>query len=163
MIDVSIRMASPEETLRLIEYTAGTSASEEYGTANTGQCLASLEGKADQASPWFLWVAENGAQLAGMITISIGDDSARIGNFQVKPEFQRAGVGRALINAVLTECSRRGLTSIELDTEPTLEPIYWKLGFATVGYSLAGTISNHAARRMVRPAFEPALTEEHEY
>lgn len=134
MIDVSVRRALPEEAPGFAELAKRSRAS----------------GRSE-AVPWAVWLAEIKGKLAGIIALSVEDDSAEIEDFIVECEFRDAGVARALMETLVAECRRLGIILIGLDADAVAEPIFWELGFATVGSIPPGSMSDGTLRRMVKP------------
>lgn len=150
-------MARPEDAPRLAECAPRVMASWNHHAALLDQSGDEMSSDEEGIACWKIWVAEIRSQLVGMIALSTVIDSAQIEELKIEREFQRMGVARALMDAAVDECCQCGITSIALAADPNAEPIYWKLGFATVGYTAPGSISSGALRRMVRPVFEPAI------
>jgi len=76
--------------------------------------------------------AEDRGQLVGSNFISFLDDVSGIGPITIRPDAQARGVGRALMQAVLDEASRRGVAQVRLMQEAintTSLSLYTKLGF----------------------------------
>ncbi len=68
-------------------------------------------------------------RIIGMIEIR---DNNHICLFFVDKQYHNTGVGRALLQKVLTQIRGRS-TYLEVNASPFSEPIYRKLGFTTVG------------------------------
>jgi GNAT superfamily N-acetyltransferase len=151
MTDVTVRLARAEEAAVLTELSMRAKASWGYDDAFMAQCRAELTLTAERMEAWTVWVAERDGQVAGMIALAVDSDGAELEDFMVEPAFQGLGVGRALMDALLAECRRRGLASIGLDADPNAEPIYRRLGFSTVGQSPSASIPGRMLPRMVRP------------
>lgn len=62
-------------------------------------------------------------------TISDGASDAYIQDMVVLPEFRRKGVGRALVEALITRLRKKGVHWIGLIAEPGSDGFYEKLGF----------------------------------
>jgi GNAT superfamily N-acetyltransferase len=63
------------------------------------------------------------------------EDGLHVAEIDVARQWQRRGVGRALMQAVLAEASRRGLRSVTLTTDrlvPFNAPFYASLGFRII-------------------------------
>jgi GNAT superfamily N-acetyltransferase len=151
MSQIFVRLARPEEAVLLTELAMRAKASWGYDAAFMEQCRAELTLTADTIGVWTVWVAEHDGRLAGMIALAAAGASAELEDFMVEPRFQGAGVGRALMETLLAECRRLGLTSVGLDADPNAEAIYHKLGFSTVGRSPSRSIPGRMLPRMVRP------------
>jgi ribosomal-protein-alanine N-acetyltransferase len=64
------------------------------------------------------------------------DDQMEIANFAVSPEFRRKGIGRMLMQKVLSEAEKRGCTSLMLSVRESNLPalnLYKEFGFVEVG------------------------------
>ncbi len=76
--------------------------------------------------------AEDGGELLGSNFISFLDGVSGVGPITIRPDAQARGVGRALMQAVLDEASRRGVSQVRLMQEAintTSLSLYAKLGF----------------------------------
>ena len=63
-------------------------------------------------------------------------DQAELGNVAVSANARGQGIGAALVNAVVTRASRRGIRELFLEVRPSnlvAQRLYERLGFATVG------------------------------
>jgi GNAT superfamily N-acetyltransferase len=63
----------------------------------------------------------------------VADQVGAIGNVVVRPEYQRAGFGRALMEAALAWQRHRGARSVLLDATVAGRALYRRLGFVPVG------------------------------
>ncbi len=66
---------------------------------------------------------------AGMVASITYSKFAYIGLMGVLPEFQRQGIGLALMEHLLAWLDRQGIHQVELDASPLGQPLYEKLGF----------------------------------
>jgi GNAT superfamily N-acetyltransferase len=57
----------------------------------------------------------------------------RLFQMAVAPEYQRHGMGRALVKALEAELSRRGLEEIHLHARAPVVPFYERLGYTAYG------------------------------
>jgi GNAT superfamily N-acetyltransferase len=151
MSEVFVRIARPEEAARLTELAMRAKGSWGYDADFLEQCRAELTLTAETLSRLTVWVAERDGRIAGMIALATDGASAELEEYMVEPDAQGLGVGKALMAALLAECRRLGLASIGLDADPNAEPIYHKLGFATVGRSPSRSIPGRMLPRMVKP------------
>ena len=80
-------------------------------------------------------IAEDEGGAAGFIGASIMIDSADITNVAVLPEKRRMGAGRALVDAMIAELSKRGVTEVLLEVRahgiPAIE-LYKGCGFEQI-------------------------------
>lgn len=82
-----------------------------------------------------VWVAESGASLVGAIIVEEVDDSLKIANIAVDPDFQGNGLGRGLLEFAESEARRRGYGKMILATHSALDEnlsLYLHLGWAEV-------------------------------
>lgn len=69
----------------------------------------------------------------GMTTVL---DEGSITNVAVRPDFQRQGIGRAILTALLSEAKARGIESVFLEVRESNAPargLYRSAGFSEVG------------------------------
>lgn len=69
--------------------------------------------------------------LAGVVFSVIYPDFTYIGPLGVHPDFQRLGIGLALMEHLLDWLDQQGIMRVALDASPVGQPIYEKLGFFT--------------------------------
>jgi aralkylamine N-acetyltransferase len=75
-------------------------------------------------------VHEKSGRAVGMgRVISDGVSDGYIQDVVVLPSCRGTGVGKQLVETLVTECKKRGLTWIALIAEPETEPFYEALGF----------------------------------
>jgi len=88
-------------------------------------------------NPLSLWlVAEDNGILAGYIGSQSVMGEADMMNLAVKPEFRRSGVGKELVQRLVAELKKNGVTSLTLEVRVSNSPaisLYEKLGFCQVG------------------------------
>jgi ribosomal-protein-alanine N-acetyltransferase len=81
-------------------------------------------------------VAERGGDVAGYLVATALPPSAELQNLGTAPEQQRAGVGRALVEALIDTCRARGLRELALEvrvSNAAAQALYRTLGFRLVG------------------------------
>jgi GNAT superfamily N-acetyltransferase len=100
-----------------------------------------------QPDGWFL--ARLDGTPAGMGGAIAYGAMARIGLMAVHPDFQRRGIGRAIMEHLLEWVAVRGATTVLLDATPAGVPLYTRLGFVTDDYARAYLCSHPAT--LARP------------
>ncbi|HZR99479.1 MAG TPA: GNAT family N-acetyltransferase [Chloroflexota bacterium] len=79
-------------------------------------------------------------------------DTGRIGRMAVLPAARGAGVGSAVLRALLAEAERRGLRSVHLAAQLHARPFYARFGFVAGGpHFLDAGIWHQRMERMVIP------------
>jgi GNAT superfamily N-acetyltransferase len=101
----------------------------EYGPE--GQRLLSLASAEDS----FAWhaVARVDEQFAGRAWCLAAGEVAGIYDMDVRPKFQRRGLGRALLRILCDAARAAGATKVVLNATPAGEPLYTAEGFVRVG------------------------------
>jgi predicted N-acetyltransferase YhbS len=74
-------------------------------------------------------IAMDGAMLVGCVGAVDYGRFAYVGMMAVRPDAQRRGIGRALMQDVLAWIARRGTATVLLDATPAGAPLYASLGF----------------------------------
>jgi GNAT superfamily N-acetyltransferase len=123
-MDIAIRAA------RADDHTAYTRWFEELGVV--GETPVSAERFVRELQPSTL-VAERGSALAGYCWFEILGEVALVRHLVTDPGVRRAGVGRALMEAVRDRCRAAGCTGWSLNVKPENEPairLYEALGLA---------------------------------
>ena len=94
-------------------------------------------------------VAVAGGRVVGFATLSFSDGSAEVEDLFVDPDWERQGVGRALIED-LTELARgAGYTCIEVDANPHALKFYGSVGFFGLGEAVVPYGTGLRMRRVV--------------
>lgn len=93
----------------------------------------------------YYWVAGFAEEklIAYVEVISDGLDDAYIRNLIVHPDYQRRGIGRKLLEMVLSRVKADRIKTVNVLFEPGLEPFYRKAGFKIIS---GGLIDNHAEK-----------------
>jgi [ribosomal protein S18]-alanine N-acetyltransferase len=84
----------------------------------------------------FYLVAEVDGGIGGYAGLSVADTEAWVQNIAVRRDLQRHGIGRRLLEALLTEAARRGTSTVLLEVAVDNAPaqrLYAEYGFETVG------------------------------
>ena len=113
----------------------------EYGPG--GRSLLTLT-TARPARAWHA-VARVDGQLAGRSWAYLADGIAGVYDMDVWPEYQRQGLGRALLRAVTTAARGAGAHAFVLNATPDGERLYSAEGFTRVGIGI--TYWHHLAAR----------------
>ena len=101
---------------------------------------ASIRGELD--NPLSLWlVALEGDTVAGYVGSQAVLDEADIMNVAVSPEYRRTGVAKALLEALQTALTARGVHSLTLEVRASNEPA--RALYASVGYVQVGRRPNY--------------------
>jgi len=92
---------------------------------------------------------------AGLVVSLMYPDFTYVGPLGVHPDFQRLGIGFALMEHVLEWLDEQGVTLAALDASVVGQPIYKKLGFVPCDQV------NIFQRQSGRPAFQPPSEVQH--
>ncbi len=97
------------------------------------QFHAELEGVPE--TRWYVVAETDSGEIAGYAGLMAGVDTVDIQTLAVLPRFQRQGLGRSLLSALIVEALRRRVADVLLevraDNEPALE-LYRKHGFEQI-------------------------------
>lgn len=99
-------------------------------------------------------VACDAARIEGYAVMRFGDETAHLLLLCVRPERQRQGVGRCLIDWLLASAEVAGMTAIQVELRAGNAPawaFYRRLGFTETALLDGYYGGGFAARRMVRP------------
>lgn len=158
---ITISAAQPDHysSLRAIELAAFETLRE--AGAVTGQAFAySLQELNDFSRDGLLLAAFTQDSIpVGFIAGSFEDIWLHIAEFDVHPNWQRNGVGRLLMQAILSSGQQRGLAGATLTTDNTVAfnaKFYASLGFEIVeGQSCPPHLMSHKAAE-IKMGFNPA-------
>ncbi len=101
-----------------------------------------------QPDGWF--VAEKEAHLVGMVGAANYGRLAHIGLMAVHPDFQRQGIGRALMEHLLARLEQAQVPLVTLDASKMGQPLYSQLGF--VPYDETYTFQHSAPLPVLPPS-----------
>lgn len=101
----------------------------EYGPS--GQRLLSLA-RGENPRAWHA-VARADGEFAGRAWCLVAGDLAGVYDMDVWPQFERRGLGRALLRTVCDAARRAGATRAVLNSTPAGEPLYLSEGFVHIG------------------------------
>jgi ribosomal protein S18 acetylase RimI-like enzyme len=76
------------------------------------------------------FLAEQDGEPVGMLGATIYSSYSYIGLMAVQPDYQKKGIGRALMQHVLAWLDERQVPLVMLDASPAGQPLYESLGFA---------------------------------
>jgi ribosomal protein S18 acetylase RimI-like enzyme len=132
---------------RLTEGVAHWRSPDSVLAAVTGWVVEALERSAEPGR--FVYVAEVDGEVAGFVsgeerTHWSGDPELYVGELAVSPQYERHGIGRALIDAVTDHARHVGVTTITLDTGAGNTParaFYNSLGFEAEDVKLTKLLS----------------------
>lgn len=86
-------------------------------------------------------LVQNGQVIGYYGYFSIDENTIKLDNLFILPEFIGKGYGRVLINDCIKNIHQSGMSRITLDAEPNAEIFYKKFGFETIG-QLASSIND---------------------
>ena len=76
-----------------------------------------------------VFVADVDGEIAGFAVLLSREGKAELDGLFVAPEFRRAGIGTALVDAATHEARRRGLSLVTLVASPAARTFYERCGF----------------------------------
>ncbi len=94
------------------------------------------------------YVAEHQGDIAGFYSLTATGDDWELDHLWVRPEFNRMGFGRALLEHAVLMAGEGGATTIAIDADPNAELFYSACGAQRVG-TVAAPIAGEPAR--IRP------------
>ncbi|MGE0313367.1 MAG: GNAT family N-acetyltransferase [Lautropia sp.] len=145
---IRIRRAVPQERERLATIAYAAKARWGYARETLDAWLPELSPSARSLVRQPSFVAEVASDVAGWCQIDLESHPIELAHFWVHPDFQRRGVGRALLEAVLAHLRPLDVTSLAIDADPNAEGFYLAAGAIRQG-SRRAPIPGDPAR--VRP------------
>lgn len=79
------------------------------------------------------WVAEQDGVIVGFVELAAARPVGELDKLFVDPSAMGSGVGRALLERALDAARHRGLTALELDSDPQTAPFYLRMGAEQIG------------------------------
>lgn len=89
--------------------------------------------RADVMAAWSVFVAEAGGQPVGFVAIRPLDSRWEVEHLWVRREYQRRGLGRALMARAIAHARERGGSALRIESDPYAESFYRSLGAERVG------------------------------
>jgi ribosomal protein S18 acetylase RimI-like enzyme len=135
---VLIRDAHPDEYSEIGDIRVGAYLADGFLSPESGYAPRLRELGTDGLDPVLVAVAEDGA-LSGTVMLQVwphggevvkGPDEAEIRALAVRPEARGAGVGRALLAAVIDRAALRGIQHLLLLTQPEMKAAHRLYGAA---------------------------------
>ncbi len=80
-----------------------------------------------------MYVAMNGAEIAGCCAIAFSDSLAELEHMWIRPEHIGTGVGRALFLHVKERAANLEIPVLELSADPNAEGFYERMGATRIG------------------------------
>jgi GNAT superfamily N-acetyltransferase len=77
--------------------------------------------------------AVSGEHVVGFATLFFTEHLAMVDDLFVHPDWQRRGIGRAMVEDISLAAHRAGWRSIEVDANPHAQTFYTSVGFLPVG------------------------------
>ena len=105
--------------------------------------------------PGGCFIAEEEGERVGLVTTTVYERTAWIGNLIVPPECRKRGIGMRLMTHAMAEVSRRGIRTVRLEADPPGIRLYRSLGFSDEFESLR--FRREAADRMNHAPANPLL------
>ena len=139
--DITIRLASQDETRVLTELSLRSKRSNGYDEAFMAACREELTVTRQSLAEGEYWVAECGG-LCGCACLLTDPDGrgGEVHAFFIDPAWQRRGVGRLLWRKLAERAREKGLAELRLDADPAAVPFYEAMGFTVVGEAPSGSI-----------------------
>ncbi len=85
-------------------------------------------------------VAEQGGALVGVAALSVAGNRGRVELMFVSPEAMGNGIGRVLMDWLITEARNLELSAIDIDADPGAAGFYERMGARRVGEVPSGSI-----------------------
>src|SRR5688500_11378296 len=125
-MDVHIRPAHPGEASALSDLAVRAKGHWGYSPEWLRQWSADLTLTGDYLSAHPAFVAVDGETQVGLCVLELRGDEASLEHVWIAPEYQRRGVGRALVERALETAARSGVRRIEVLSDPFAELFYAK-------------------------------------
>jgi GNAT superfamily N-acetyltransferase len=144
MARVRIRLARPGDSRALADlryrFRTETESATQTKSRFLRRCTSWMRKRLRSgSSPWRCWVLDDGKQLLGHVCVQLFEKvpnpvnepelHAYVTNFYVVPEMRSHGLGKRLLNKVLSWCRARGTDAIILWATPGSKTLYRRCGF----------------------------------
>ncbi len=145
-----LRAALPHEAVLLTDLVLRAKAHWGYDEAFMAACRAELTLQPVHIETGYVWVAEQGGRLAGVLEIAPGVPQACLEKMFVEPAFIGFGIGKHLWEKGEGLARDAGASELALDSDPYAEGFYLAMGAVRVGEAPSGSIPGRVLPRMVK-------------
>lgn len=148
--DFSVRKAKLDDRQALTDLCMRSKQSNGYDDDFMAQCAEELRVQDSWIEKDDFWLAETGpGSIVGCIRLSVEEGgTGELETCFVDPDWHGKGVGRNLFDHLLAEATALNLEHIGVDSDPSAEPFYARMGFRTIGRSPSGSIPGRTLPRM---------------
>ena len=137
-----IRRARPREARALTALAMRSKAHWGYDAAFMGACRGELTQTPRGLMRSRSFVCEEGRDLVGFYRLDIAVGEAEVGHFFVAPEHIGRGAGAQLWRHLVGQARRRGLRRIAIESDPSAEAFYARMGARRIGSAASASIAN---------------------
>jgi GNAT superfamily N-acetyltransferase len=139
---MSVRRARPDEAAAISDLAFRAKAHWGYDDAFMAACRAELTWSAEEVGRHDVLVWDEDGRLLGT-TARIGSDpDARLWAVFVDPAAHGRGIGRALLEELLTRVRAAGCRSLSIGADPNAEGFYRAVGARRVGTVASDTVAD---------------------
>lgn len=142
------RRARTDECAALSDLALRSKALWGYDAAFIAACVPELTVRPEPVRAGDVWVAEDGAGVAGFVAVDGEGRTLEVDLLYVEPERVRSGVGRALWGCAERLAVARAADVIVLDADPHAVCFYEAMGMTIVGQTPSGSIPGRMLPRM---------------
>lgn len=140
MADLLIRTKRPDEHEEISALALRSKGHWGYSDEFLEACRAELTYDASTCGSGMMWVATEGATIAGFSLLRGEAPTDELAALFVDPPAIGTGCGRRLLVHSLRVAQARGFTPLVLDADPGAEPFYLHFGARRTGSSPSGSI-----------------------
>lgn len=151
-----IRRARPREARALTALAMRSKAHWGYDAAFMDACRGELTQTPHGLTRSRSFVCEEGRELVGFYRLDIAAGEAEVGQFFVAPAHIGRGVGAQLWRHLVGQAKRRGVRRIALESDPSAEAFYARMGARRIGSAPSASIANRRLPLMVYDLLGPA-------
>ncbi len=135
---IEIRRAAPGQAGILTEIAVRAKRYWDYPETWIQKWMPELTFTPDQIKNEHIYAAYDGDQVVGFYRLILHAPKARLEDLWVKPDAIGTGVGRELFLHALSICRSRGLSALDVESDPHAQGFYERMGMRKVGERPSG-------------------------
>jgi GNAT superfamily N-acetyltransferase len=148
-IKYELRVATPNEAAELTELALRSKAHWGYDEAFMAKCRETLKVTAEDCESGAVWVAADGARLAGFCSVCGDAPQGKLSDLFIDPEYIGKGAGRLLLENAVERAKELGFSELEIHSDPHAVDFYLHFGAEKAGEVPSESIPGRTLPRLL--------------